>query len=81
MSSVSSRLRRPIMGNSNDLSTTTVPPKRHGRGFASMDPERVAQIASQGGKAAHAQGRAYTWDSQSAREAGLKGAAARRKNT
>ena len=45
----------------------------HGRGFASMDPETVSRIASQGGKAAHASGHAHEWTSEEAREAGRKG--------
>ena len=48
------------------------------RGFASMDPARVREIASQGGKAAHAQGRAHQWNPETAREAGRKGGQARR---
>ena len=43
------------------------------RGFASMDPERQRQIASQGGKAAHEKGTAHEFDSDEAREAGRKG--------
>ena len=43
------------------------------RGFAAMDPAAVSAIASRGGKAAHAQGRAYEFDSESARAAGRKG--------
>jgi general stress protein YciG len=42
-------------------------------GFASMDPDRQRTIASKGGKAAHAQGVAYEFDKESAREAGRKG--------
>lgn len=43
------------------------------RGFASMDPERQREIASQGGKAAHKSGNAHEFTSQEAREAGSKG--------
>jgi len=43
------------------------------RGFASMDPTRQKELASKGGKAAHAKGTAHEWDSESAREAGRKG--------
>jgi uncharacterized protein len=42
------------------------------RGFASMDPERQRQIASQGGKAAHQSGNAHEFTSEEAREAGRK---------
>jgi general stress protein YciG len=43
------------------------------RGFASMDKQKQREIASQGGKAAHAKGTAHEFDSKSAREAGRKG--------
>ena len=43
------------------------------RGFASMDPDRVSEIASMGGKAAHAQGVAHKWTADEARAAGRKG--------
>lgn len=42
------------------------------KGFATMDPEEQRKIASAGGKAAHAQGRAHTWTSETARAAGRK---------
>ncbi len=43
------------------------------RGFASMDPDKQREIASEGGKAAHEKGTAHEFDSQEAREAGRKG--------
>ena len=43
------------------------------RGFASMDPERQREIASEGGKAAHEKGTAHEFDSEEARAAGRKG--------
>jgi hypothetical protein len=43
------------------------------RGFASMDPTKQREIASKGGKAAHAQGRAHQFTSEEARIAGQKG--------
>ena len=43
------------------------------RGFASMDPQRQREIASEGGRAAHRQGVAHEWTSDEAREAGRKG--------
>lgn len=46
------------------------------RGFASLDPARRAEIASLGGKAAHASGMAHVWTTETARAAGRKGAAA-----
>ncbi len=43
------------------------------RGFASMDPERQREIASKGGRAAHAKGTAHEWSRDEARSAGRKG--------
>ncbi|MES2898140.1 MAG: KGG domain-containing protein [Pseudomonadota bacterium] len=40
------------------------------RGFASMDPERQREIASEGGKAAHQKGTAHEFTSEEARRAG-----------
>jgi uncharacterized protein len=40
------------------------------RGFASMDPQRQREIASEGGRAAHASGNAHEFDSEEARRAG-----------
>ncbi|MBG6076844.1 KGG domain-containing protein [Polaromonas sp. CG_9.11] len=50
------------------------------RGFASMDPEQQRQIASRGGKAAHASGNAHQFNATEAREAGRKGGLAGRRN-
>jgi general stress protein YciG len=47
--------------------------KGHGRGFASMSPEKKREIASKGGKAAHAMGTAHKWTSEEAQAAGRKG--------
>ena len=46
---------------------------RSNRGFASMDPQRQREIASKGGRAAHAKGTAHEWTSDEARNAGRKG--------
>ena len=43
------------------------------RGFASMDPDKQRNIASKGGKAAHAKGTAHEFTPEEAREAGRKG--------
>jgi general stress protein YciG len=53
------------------------------RGFASMDRAKQREIASKGGKAAHAKGTAHEWTSEEAREAGRKGGMAshRRRKT
>lgn len=43
------------------------------RGLASADQETRERVASEGGKAAHAQGTAHEWNSEEAKEAGRKG--------
>ncbi|HEX3770847.1 MAG TPA: KGG domain-containing protein [Polyangiaceae bacterium] len=43
------------------------------RGFASMDHGKQREIASKGGRAAHAQGRAHEFTADEARVAGRKG--------
>jgi len=43
------------------------------RGFAAMDASKQREIASKGGKAAHAQGRAHEFSADEARVAGRKG--------
>lgn len=50
------------------------------RGFASMSAAKKAEIASKGGKAAHAKGTAHTWTIEEAREAGRKGGKVRAAN-
>lgn len=50
------------------------------RGFASMNPTRQREIASQGGRAAHEKGTAHEFSSEEAREAGRKGGQARSQN-
>ena len=53
------------------------PPKvRRPRGFAAMDRSKVSEIASKGGKAAHAAGTAHQFSSDEARNAGRKGGVA-----
>lgn len=59
-------------------SDLTADRKGRGRGFASMDPHKQREIASKGGRAAHAQGTAHEWSSDEARVAGRKGGAASR---
>jgi general stress protein YciG len=48
----------------------------HLRGFASMSPAKRKAIASKGGKAVQAAGKGHNWDSDEAREAGIKGGTA-----
>ncbi len=43
------------------------------KGFATMAPEVVAELARKGGRAVHAAGKAYRFTSEKAREAGRKG--------
>ncbi len=47
--------------------------EKSARGFASMDPTKQRAIASKGGKAAHAQGRAHEFSPDEARKAGRVG--------
>src|SRR3954469_16870464 len=51
--------------------------RKSNRGFASMDPLRQREIASEGGRAAHEKGTAHEFTSDEAREAGRKGGMAR----
>lgn len=44
--------------------------KQSARGFASMDPQRQREIASEGGRAAHQKGTAHEFTSEEARKAG-----------
>ncbi len=43
------------------------------RGFAAMDQAKQREIASKGGRAAHAKGTAHEFTPEEAREAGRKG--------
>lgn len=54
--------------------------RRSNRGFASMDRGKQKEIASKGGRAAHAKGTAHEFDSGEAREAGRKGGVAVSRN-
>ncbi len=53
--------------------TTPVVRKKQRRGFAAMSPEKQREIASLGGKAAHAKGTAHEFSPEEARTAGRKG--------
>jgi len=52
-------------------------PRLNGRsrrgGFASMSPEKMREVASKGGKAAHKLGVAHRWTPEEASRAGRKG--------
>jgi hypothetical protein len=52
---------------------TEVVQTKSNRGFASMDTGKQREIASKGGRAAHAQGRAHEFTADEARTAGRKG--------
>ncbi len=57
-----------------ELQGGTMTNKRTGKqGFASMSKKKVQEIASTGGKAAHASGNAHEFSPEEAREAGRKG--------
>jgi general stress protein YciG len=67
--------------NSNDdMSNESRDANRSNRGFASMDRGKQREIASKGGRAAHAKGTAHEFDSGEAREAGRKGGVAVSRN-
>ena len=46
-----------------------------GRGFAGLTPEKQREIASAGGKASHASGKAHKWTAEEAAAAGRIGGA------
>ena len=62
------------------MSYQTERPRKSNRGFASMNKEEQKQIASMGGKAAHARGTAHEFTSAEAAEAGRKGGQSRGRN-
>lgn len=57
----------------SDDNMTPGKPKKKRRGFAAMSPEKQKEIASKGGKSAHAKGTAHQFTSDEARTAGTKG--------
>ena len=65
-----SGLHRAVVGSQR---VEEVSVAKEDRGFASMDRQKQREIASKGGKAAHAKGTAHEWTSEEAREAGRKG--------
>lgn len=70
----------PEETHKTEASAPTEQPKeekpRKPRGFAAMDRKKVSEIASKGGKAAHAAGTAHQFTSDEARVAGKKGGVA-----
>src|SRR3569832_604549 len=67
-----------IMASDNQSSQGAT--RKSNRGFASMDPQRQREIASEGGRAAHEKGTAHEFTSDEARAAGRKGGMARSAN-
>ena len=55
-----------------EIDDSTETPKAK-RGFAAMDAEKQKEIAARGGKKAHEKGKAHTFTSKEAKEAGSKG--------
>ncbi|MAF04407.1 KGG domain-containing protein [Herbaspirillum sp.] len=53
--------------------TSETQPAKRPRGFAAMSPDKRKQIASMGGRHAHALGKAHQFTQEEAREAGRKG--------
>ena len=71
--------QRDVSGDS-DHDAQSSGGRRSNRGFASMDRGKQKEIASKGGKAAHAKGTAHEFDSDEARNAGRKGGQAVSRN-
>lgn len=65
--------------NSNVVEKVKKTTAKKGRGFASMDKSKQREIASKGGRAAHALGTAHEFSSEEARKAGKKGGSTSRK--
>ena len=61
-----------ITNTTTESNSTTDATARRLRGFAAMSPEKKREIASMGGRAAHACGRAHQFSSEEARAAGKK---------
>jgi len=53
-------------------------PSKKPWGLAALSPEKRREIAAMGGRASQQSGKAYCWDSESARVAGRKGGKASR---
>lgn len=60
---------------STPVVATTDAPAKLRKGFAAMDRDKQREIASRGGRAAHAKGTAHEFTSDEARAAGTKGGA------
>jgi uncharacterized protein len=73
-------LQSPISASSASSSSGGNGNRKSARGFASMDQGKQKEIASKGGRAAHAKGTAHEFDSSEARAAGRKGGMAVSRN-
>ncbi len=62
-----------VTSDASAVPQPAAPRPKQRRGFAAMDPRLVAEIASKGGKAAHAAGTAHEFTADEARAAGRKG--------
>jgi uncharacterized protein len=71
---------REVANESRPSGSTRARGGRSNRGFASMDPNKQREIASKGGRAAHAKGTAHEFNSEEARDAGRKGGQAVSRN-
>lgn len=71
---------RATSAGGNDSGRAQQGGRRSNRGFASMDRGKQKEIASKGGRAAHAKGTAHEFDSNEARDAGRKGGLAVSRN-
>lgn len=67
-------------GDSDGATSGRARTGRSNRGFASMDRSKQREIASKGGRAAHAKGTAHEFNSNEARDAGRKGGVAVSRN-
>jgi general stress protein YciG len=66
----------PKLTSTEERPVAETPKPRRPRGFAAMDRTKVSEIASKGGKAAHAAGTAHQFTTDEARAAGKKGGVA-----
>jgi uncharacterized protein len=70
-----SAIQQPLSSNKEHfmvIESTEIKPVRSRRGFAAMDRQRQREIASLGGKSAHASGHAHEFTPDEARAAGKK---------
>lgn len=68
-----------LMGPGDDEDSRLNMRRKSRRGFASLTPERLRELASKGGKTAHAKGTAHKFTSEEAKAAGAKGGRAAKK--